>query len=168
MTTTDQLAATPMTYQERVARYRSVQCPLPRCRAGVGDECRTPNGWAAHHVARERIARGEQPKPAKPRKHRLTEAQAERIEWAAQHGRYYAAGQYAQHGGDAAERAVADALERHGLIAETVRADDGERRFELTAAGWRAYWHDPKVIRRLPEDQHAARCPCAAQGDVAS
>lgn len=146
---------------ERDARL-SAPCPMPRCRAQVGVDCTTPNGWLTYHKARERAVRGEQPR-ATARRHRLTEAQAERVEIAAQHGHLYAPGQHAQFGGDAAERAVADALERHGLV-EQVSADEyGERTLRLTAAGWRAYWHDRKVIRRLPEDQHSATCPCVAE-----
>jgi hypothetical protein len=133
---------------DRDARL-SAPCPMPRCRAAVGEGCRTPNGWLAYHKARERAVRGEQPKPT--RKHRLTDAQAQRIEVAAEYGQFCAPGQYADLGGDAAERAVADALERHG-----------ERTMRLTAEGWRTYWHHRLVIRRLPDGRHDSTCPCAS------
>lgn len=149
------------TYAEGRRLYLSVPCPQPRCHARAGQDCTTPNGWAAFHKARDRASRGEQPKPAKPRRHRLSEAQAERVEWAARLGRYFAPDQYAQFGGNAAERAVADALQRHGLVEQFDTTESGERVFRLTEAGWRAYWHDPKVIRRLPDERHTELCPCA-------
>ena len=154
--------ATPEpSYADRVLHRQSVRCPMPRCSADVGQPCRTPNGWAAGtHKARIRLADGEPAKAAKPRRHRLTEAQAQRIEIAAEHGQFYAAGQYAQFGGDAAERAVADALLRHGLVEQASVDQYGERTLVLTEAGWRAYHEDPKVIRRVPDEQHPSMCPC--------
>lgn len=164
MTTTD-YHATLESYAakrraERDARL-SVPCPQPRCLARTGEDCRTPNGWLTYHKAREKAVRGEA--PAAPRRHRLTDAQAQRIEVAAHYGQVYAAGQYANFAGDAAERAVADALVHHGLM-EAVAADQyGERKLHLTAEGWRTYWHHRLVIRRLPDDQHAGTCPCAEE-----
>jgi hypothetical protein len=150
----------PTTYQERRALYLSVPCPMPRCGKPPGWACTTPNGWATLHKARIRAALGQTPAAPKPRKHRLTEAQAQRVEWAAEHGRIYAADQYATLGGDAAERACADALLRHGLVTQVDTTRSGERVLKLTADGWRAYHHDPKVIRRVPDDQHPGICPC--------
>jgi hypothetical protein len=146
---------------DRDARL-SAPCPMPRCRAGVGRDCTTPNGWLTYHKARERAVRGEAT-PAH-RRPRLTDAQAQRIEWAAESGTYHAAGQYATLGGDATERACADALERHGYIEQYDPSDSGERKFRLTAEGWRTYWHHRLVIRRLPDGRHDSTCPCASLG----
>lgn len=152
-----------MTYAEAVRHRQSVVCPMPRCRAQVGHPCRSPNGWGVGtHKARIWLADGEPPKQPKARKHRLTDAQAQRIEIAAEYGQFYAAGQYANFGGDATERAVADALLRNGLVEQASADEYGERKLVLTEAGWRAYWHDPKVIRRVPDERHADTCPCRA------
>lgn len=156
------------TVEQRTAdreRRLSVPCPQPRCPAGVGDLCRTPNGWLTYHKAREKAVSGVS--AAKPRKHRLTDAQAQRIEWAAEAGVYYAAGQYANLRGDAAERAVADALLRAKLIQQVGTGDDGQERvLQLTADGWRTYWHHRLVIRRLPDDRHVATCPCEGRTPI--
>lgn len=163
-TAAEVLADPDATYQQRHAARLSEPCPMPRCRAGVGQQCTTPNGWLAYHKARENAVLGVTPALAKPRKHRLTDAQAQRIELAAQFGQLYAADQHAALGGDAAERVCADALERAGLVAQVGTGDDGcERIFELTAEGWRTYWHHRLVIRRLPDERHAETCPCEAE-----
>lgn len=143
------------------AHRLSVACPRPRCPGVVGEGCRTPNGYLTYHAARERLVRGEA--PAKVRPHRLTDPQAQRIEWAAEAGVLYAAGQYATLSGDATERQVADALEKHGYIRLDGESDSGERRFVLTELGWRTYWHSRLVIRRLPEEKHESTCPCTTK-----
>lgn len=145
---------------------RTVACPMPRCRAPIGADCRTPNGYAALHAARVRAASAGTAPKAKPRRHRLTDAQAQRIETAAEHGRIFAADQYGTLRGDAAERAVADALLRAGLVEQVRVLDSGERELRLTAEGWRTYWHHRLPIRRLPEARHAGTCPCAAAGST--
>lgn len=144
---------------------RTVVCPMPRCRAPIGADCRTPNGYAALHSVRVKAAAGT-PSKVKPRRHRLTDAQAQRIETAAEHGRIFAADQYGTLRGDAADRACADALLRAGLVEQARVLDSGERELRLTADGWRAYWHHRLVIRRLPEERHAETCPCATAGST--
>jgi hypothetical protein len=150
-------------YAELIAARLSVPCPMPRCRAGVGRNCTTPNGWRTYHRAREKAAYGEPATPTKPRKHRLTEAQAQRIEAAAHYGQIYAADQHATLGGDAAERAVADSLLRHNLVEQTATTPSGERVLQLTADGWRTYWHHRLIIRHLPDDRHSTTCPCKGE-----
>lgn len=140
------------------ARRLSVPCPQPRCNAPIGQPCRTPNGWAAHHKARERALAGTP--AAKPHKHRLTDPQAEWIEWTAEAGVTYAADQRANYGGDARNRTVADALLKHGYVEQFDTTGDGERKLRLTAEGWRAYWHHKLIIRRLPNGRHETTCPC--------
>lgn len=139
-------------------RRLSVPCPQPRCLAPVGHPCRTPNGWAAHHKARDRALAGTP--AAKPRKHRLTDPQLEWIEWTAEAGVTYAADQYATMGGDARDRTVADALLKHGYVEHFATGEGGERMLRLTAEGWRAYWHHPRIIIRLPNERHETTCPC--------
>lgn len=154
--------AAGVTFTHRRAHILTVACPRPRCRAGLGQHCITPNGWTANfHRERADLAYG-RTKPARTRKHRLTDPQAVRIEVAAEYGQFYAAGQYANFSGDAAERAVADALLRAELV-EQVAEDAYERTLRLTAEGWRTYWHHKLVIRRLPDDQHDSTCPCATE-----
>ncbi len=128
-------------------------CDRPRCKAKPGEECRTPNGYRTHHASRGRVA-------AVKRPHRLTDAQAERIEWAAEQGTFEAPGQYATLRGDAKRRACADALERVGLVAQVGETNYGWRIFELTEAGWKAYHESPLVIRRFDESRHDETCPC--------
>ncbi len=159
--------AAGVTYVHAGAHIRTVACPRPRCPAGVGEDCRTPNGYVTgYHPERRDRAYG---RPAAPkRKPRLTDAQAQRIEIAAVHGQFHAAGQYANYSGDAAERAVADALLRAGLVEVTATDVYGERTLKLTPEGWRTYWHHRLVIRRHPDEQHDTLCPCAATAGRAS
>lgn len=143
-------------YQSRQTAVRAVRCP--RCHAEPGQQCTTPNGWAALHKARINAAAGRQ--PAKRGTFRLSDAQAERLEWAAEAGVFYAPDQYAAHAGDAARRAVADALVRAGLVEETGPQQCGERALRLTAEGWRVWCTHRLVIRRFPEGQHPEACWC--------
>lgn len=142
----------------------SVACP--RCKAQPGVNCRTPNGHLTVHKVRIDAGQGQQAPAAPKRPRRLSDAQAERIEWAAELGRYIAPGQYATLRGEARERTIADALARHGYIHQVGTTDAEERVFKLTADGWNAYHNDPKVIPRLPDDKHPAICPCRTNGDV--
>jgi hypothetical protein len=128
-------------------------CDRPRCGAKPGEECKTPNGYRTHHKSRGRLA-------AVKRPHRLSDAQAQRIEWAAENGVFYAPGQWANLRGDATKRACADALERARLVEQVGWTDAGERIFRLTEAGWGAYHESPLVIRRVPDEQHPPVCPC--------
>lgn len=154
--------AVGVTYTHRRTHILTFACPRPRCPARVGEHCTTPNGWSTNfHKERIDLAYG-RTKP-KPCKHRLTDSQAQRIEWAAEHGTYYAAGQHAHFGGDAAERAVADALLAHGYVEEAAVDGYGERCLRLTAEGWRTYWHHRLVIRRLPDGRHDTTCPCVTE-----
>jgi hypothetical protein len=129
-------------------------CSRPRCGAKVGEECRTPNGYRTHHRERDSDLK------SVPRRHRLTDAQARRIEWAAERGVYYAPGQYATLRGEAAERACADALERAGLVEQFGTTASEERMFRLTTDGWKAYHSSVLVIRRFDESRHDEQCPC--------
>lgn len=147
------------TSDTRAATFSTI---CPRCSAQPGNHCLTPNGYRTLHKVRIAAGQGQQPTAPAKRTHRLSDAQAQRIEWAAQDGRYLAPWQYAQFRGEAAERKVADALEHHGYIKQTGTTLDGYRVFELTEAGWAAYHNDPRVIRRLPDDQHPDICPCRA------
>lgn len=141
----------------RAATFSAV---CPRCGAQPGRHCLTPNGWRTIHKVRIAAGQGQPaPTPAK-RTRRLSDAQAIRIEYAAENGRLYAPDQYAALRGDAANRNCADALERAGLIVQVATTNSSERVFELTADGWAAYHNDPRVIRRLPDDKHPAICPC--------
>lgn len=160
------MTVTPLTNDWRAARERrlSAPCPMPRCPGRVGQDCQTPNGYRTYHKARERAVAGQPPR--KPGKPRLTDAQAQRIEAAAEYEVIYAAGQYATLGGDATERAVGDALLRHGWVEQTGESPSGERTMRLTAEGWRMYWHHRLVIRRLPDGRHTETCPCAREGAV--
>ncbi len=132
------------------------ECDKPYCRAKPGQECRTPNGHRTHHKTRGRVA-------AVKRPHRLSDAQAERIEWAAEQGTFEAPDQYATLRGDAKRRACADALERAGLVVQVGTTGYGWRIFALTAAGWAAYHESPLVIRRFDESRHDETCPCRKQ-----
>ncbi len=146
------------------ARRLSQPCPMPRCPAGVGQECRTPNGWATYHKRRAwAVANGGAEPPSKPRTHRLSDAQAQRVEWAAERGVYYAPDRWATLRGDAAERACADALERAGLVVQFDTSPDGERMFRLTDEGWKVYHTHRLVIRRFDEARHDEECPCRRQ-----
>ncbi len=128
-------------------------CSRPRCGAKPGEECRTPNGYRTHHASRGRVA-------AVNRPHRLSDAQAQRIEWAAEQGVFEAPDQYATLRGDATKRACADALERAGLIVQVGTTEYDWRIFALTVDGWKAYHESPLVIRRVPDDKHPPICPC--------
>jgi hypothetical protein len=145
---------------EKVRRL-SQPCPMPRCPAGVGQECQTPNGWATYHKRRAwAVANGGVEPPRKARALRLSDAQAQRIEWAAERGVYYAPDQYATLRGEAAERACADALERAGLVEQFDTSPDDERMFRLTTEGWKVYHTHRLVIRRFDESRHDDECPC--------
>lgn len=164
----DAAYAAGVTYSHRRAHILTFVCPRPRCPGRAGEHCTTPNSWLAtggFHRERCDLAY-RRTKTAKPRKHRLTDPQAQHIEVAAEtDGTITLAGQWAQFGGDAAERATGDALLRAGLF-EQVAVDNhgyGERTLQLTAEGWRQYWHNRLVIRRLPDQQHDTTCPCAAE-----
>jgi hypothetical protein len=82
-----------------------------------------------------------------------TYAGAQRIEWAAEAGQYFAPGQNAALHGEAAERTCADGLERAGLIVQVAENPGGEGVFALTVAGWKVYREHRLVIRRLTEEQ---------------
>lgn len=143
----------------------SVTCP--RCKAQPGINCRTPNGHLTVHQVRINAGQGKPATTATQRRRRLSDAQAQRIEWAAETGKYTAPDQYATLRGEAKERTIADALERHGYIrqldGERGATPDGYRVFELTEAGWAAYHSDPMVIQRLPNYKHPDICPCRAK-----
>lgn len=134
-----------MTSGQRRAAIFSVPCP--RCRAAAGQPCRSPNGWAARHQVRERLARGETVIP--PKLGRLTDAQAQRIEWAAEAGQVYAS-HHATEYGDRAQITCVEKLAEKGLL--VLVGDDGtERTFALTVAGWKVYREHRLVIRRLSD-----------------
>lgn len=89
---------------------------------------------------------------ATPKGVRLSEAQAERIEWAAQsEGRYDVS--TAHFHGDAADRQSVNALEEKGILRFVETIDHGySRRLELTAFGWQVYRQHRLVIRNLPDE----------------
>lgn len=92
-----------------------------------------------------------QAKPAgqpSPKGVRLSEAQAERIEWAAQAGGRYTASTAHFHG-DAADRQSVQALEAKGILRQVGVTDDGYGRIlELTEFGWQVYRQHRLIIRR--------------------
>lgn len=160
--TTDPVTAAIMdgTYSDTVS---AVRCPRPRCYGGTwrGQSCTTPNGWGrGFHTERVRLAFG---LPAPKAKHRLSDAQAERLEWAAVHPEHhlYAPDQYAQFSGDAADRNCADAMVKAGLLELVATSPSGERTLTPTAAGWHLYHTHKLVIQRdLTHLGHPATCPC--------
>lgn len=135
------------TYAE--LRAERLSKPCPRCNAQVDRECTTPNGWLTYHKVRDAVVRGETVKASKPG--RLTDAQAQRIERAAEHGTVWAPHR-ANFGGERAQITVVETLAGHGILA--LVGDDGhERTFALTVEGWRVYRTHRLVIRRLSEDE---------------
>lgn len=131
------------TYAERRAARLSKPCP--RCKAPEGESCTTPNGWLTYHQVRERAVAGET--VAVPKLGRLSDAQAQRIEWAAEAGQVYAS-HYANFSGDRAQITCVEKLAEKGLLVQI--GDDGtERTFALTVAGWKVYREHRLVIRRL-------------------
>lgn len=165
----DAAYAAGVTYSHRRAHILTFVCPRPRCPARVGKDCLTPNGWlvaGGFHKERCDLAYG-RTKPAKARRHRLTDAQAQRIEVAAEtDGTITVAGTYANYSGDAADRAAGDALLNAGLMEQVAVDDYGYRTLRLTDEGWRTYWHNRLVIRRLPDQQHNTTCPCATEQET--
>lgn len=166
----DAAYAAGVTFTHSGNHIRTFACPRKRCPARSGDSCRSPNGWGVaggFHKERTDLAYG-RTRPAKPRKHRLTDAQAQKLEVAAETDdhRLYAVGQYAQFGGDAADRQTADAMERGGLIHQ-VGENRGDRIFELTDEGWRVYHTHRLIIRRALPD-HPATCPCRITAAVSA
>jgi hypothetical protein len=167
----DAAYAAGVTFTHRRKHIQSFACPRKRCPARAGESCTTPNGWLAAggaHKERADLAYG-RTKPVKPRKHRLTDRQAQWLEGIAENEshRWHATDKYAQFSGDAADRATADAMERGGLIHQ-VGEERGERIFELTVEGWRLYWTHRLVIRRGTPPGHPATCPCKATEPAAT
>lgn len=138
-----------LSYAERRKIILSVACPRTGCRAQIGEPCRSPNGWGARHLVREHLARG-QSVPA-PKLGPLTEAQAQRIEVAAEAGSVWAPHR-ADFRGDRAQITVVEKLADKGLLV-LVSQDDMERHYALTVAGWRVYREHRLIIRRLTDDE---------------
>lgn len=110
------------------------------------------------------------PVPAKdtrqstPRGVRLSEAQAERIEAAAEFGGRYEVS-LAHFHGDAADRQSVNALEAKGILREAARPSHGYWRvMKLTAFGWQVYRQHRLIIRRLPDQDVAAAEAAALPG----
>jgi hypothetical protein len=138
------------TYAERRAERLSKPCP--RCKAPTGVVCTTPNGWLTHHKVREQAVAGETVKA--PKLGRLSDAQAQRIEHAAEHGTVWVPHR-ANFGGDRAQITVVEKLAKKGLLVQV--GDDGtERTFALTVAGWKVYREHRLIIRRLSDEDMAA------------
>lgn len=125
------------------------------------------SGWPITAVdalaAFEAAAEPVEAKPAgtsTPKGARLSEAQAERIEWAAQAGGRYTVSTAHFHG-DAADRQSVQALEGKGILAEVGRTSDGyDRVLELTEFGWQVYRQHRLIIRRdLPGQTREGRAP---------
>jgi len=149
-----------VTFTHRAQHIKTVACPAPRCTGWVGESCRTPNGrTVGFHKVRVDLSYGRTKVTTRP--HRLTDPQADAIERMAEAGELWAPGKWANFRGDRARRAVADALVAHGYASVHRESEHGERCLRLTADGWRTYWHHRRVIRRLPDEQHEATCPCA-------
>lgn len=116
----------------------------------------TPEGYYAASEAAAASPPESKAKPATPKGVRLTETQAERIEWAAQSGGKTSASTAHFHG-DAAERQTVLSLVGKGILVEgELIADDYERRYYLTSFGWQVYRHHRLIIRRLSDDDIAA------------
>lgn len=164
-TTTD---PEPGTY-EWADRVRAAECDRPHCRAKTwpGSLCTTPNGWMTRfHAGRVRAAFGTPAPASKP--HRLTDAQAQRLEWCAVDPDHhmYAPGQYANFRGDAANRGCADAMVKAGLLELVSQSNTGERTLTPTPAGWDLYHTHKLVIRRdLAPLGHPDTCPCTPRED---
>lgn len=124
----------------------SVACPFRHCRASVGAWCTTPTGWRTMHTARLDAARGVQRPAAKPRKVRLTDPQAERVECAALNQGRYLVSNYS-HSGDASDRASMRSMVDKGVFGLVERGHHDDV-YELTGLGWELYRTDPLVIRR--------------------
>lgn len=138
-----------LTYAERRAARLAVPCP--RCHAQIGRECTTPNGYATRqHKERDAATAGETPKA--PKLGRLSDAQAQRIEAAAEAG-YVAAPRWAPF--DVHDRANITCVEKltaKGLMV-LVEETSERRRYVLTVAGWKVYREHRLVIRRLSADE---------------
>lgn len=88
-----------------------------------------------------------------PKGVRLSEVQAERIEWAAQSGGRTSAST-AHFDGDAAERQTVNSLVAKGILVEGELIADGyERRYYLTVFGWQVYRRHRLIIRRLSDEE---------------
>lgn len=152
-----------VTFTHRRQHILTVACPRPRCNARVGENCATPNGWLTDfHKDRADLAYGRTRPKRKPR---LTDRQAEWLEWAAESDdhRLVGPGQQAAFRGDAAARATADAMLAAGLVHVVAEDEYGERTLELTDLGWSTYWTHRLVIRRsLDYLNHPVTCPCRA------
>jgi hypothetical protein len=95
-------------------------------------------------------------KPPTPKGVRLSEAQAEEIERAAERGgELYAS--TAHFHGDAHHRQTVQALEAKGIVRFVRLSEDGyDRVYELTQFGWQVYQQHRLIIRRLPDPQAVA------------
>lgn len=94
-------------------------------------------------------------KPNTPKGVRLSEAQAEYIEWAVQRAEepgvlYCPTGHLS---GDHGTRQSILALEAKGIVVQDGTTDDGDRLMCLTAFGWQVYRQHRLIIRRLTDAQ---------------
>lgn len=109
---------------------------------------------AGYYAQAEAAAKPVAERPAKqptPKGVRLSESQAERIEWAAEAGGRYTVSTTHFHG-DAADRQSVQALETKGIFGLVGEQHQGlERVYELTEFGWQVYRQHRLIIRRLPE-----------------
>jgi hypothetical protein len=117
-------------------------------------EARAAVDWTRFEAAAAPVAvNTARPSPAAVR---LSEKQAQRIEYAAQDGVLYAPTSHFH--GDAARRQTIHALEAKGIVVQFDMTPDGyDRMLRLTAYGWQVYRQHPKVIRRLDEAEIAER-----------
>lgn len=143
--------------QARIVGWSDAQ--LVEFAALVKAQRETRKSWAAlpsgYYAASESAAAPPPEPKAKPTspKLRLSEVQAERIEWAAQSGGKTSAST-AHFTGDAAERQTVNALVAKGILAKgDLTADGYERRYHLTVFGWQVYREHRLVIRRLSPDE---------------
>lgn len=112
-----------------------------------------PDGFYAASEAAAKPIPPKDTKPPSPRGVRLSERQAEYVEYAAQAGGTMSVSTAHFHG-DTQERQTVQALESKGILREVGESDHGwQRDYVITPFGWRVYRQHRLIIRRLSDDQ---------------
>ncbi|MFB6392552.1 hypothetical protein [Polymorphospora lycopeni] len=102
-----------------------------------------------------------------PKGVRLSELQAERIEWAAAAGGETSASTAHFHG-DHQERQTVLSLVAKGILAEGALGSRGyDRQYTLTEFGWQVYFQHRLIIRHISDEQAKAFMAAAGFGAVA-